>query len=331
MVVARDRIEERHRLLAGARRFRRPRPPSSASPRGTLDSSIALDALGRVLDQVDDVVELVRERQDVLAVDRRIERAVGADEDLPRRRRPTSFSIARIDAMCAVDAPPAAARPCRAALRAASTMQSACSQNRLVKLFSGGISRLKRLSAIGFVVLARGVRPIARGAGAGTPAAAAGRLPRRDGNRRGAKPPPAPADAAKWQHRSPGLAHNARRIPARGKVATNRRNFGACASLIGTSGRRTSGTSGSEPQVACRTSGSEQQVACRATCCSDPDVPRLGSKNDLRRDAGARRHDEISLSGRHHRRGLPLRERQRPRHPRARARDRERGHRSRSA
>ena len=35
-----------------------------------------------VLDEVDRVVELVRELQDVLAVDRRVEDAVGGDEDL---------------------------------------------------------------------------------------------------------------------------------------------------------------------------------------------------------------------------------------------------------
>src|SRR5205823_14169248 len=40
-------------------------------------------ALRRVLDQIDDVIEIMRERQDVFAVDRRMERAIGADEDLP--------------------------------------------------------------------------------------------------------------------------------------------------------------------------------------------------------------------------------------------------------
>ncbi len=59
-----------------------------------LRNGIALDALGRVLDQVDDVVEIVREPQDVLAIDGRLERAVGADEDLPRHRVGPAFDHA---------------------------------------------------------------------------------------------------------------------------------------------------------------------------------------------------------------------------------------------
>jgi hypothetical protein len=50
------------------------------------DDAVTLDLLRRVLDQVDAVVEHVGERQDVLAVDRRVERTIGGDEDLPRDR-----------------------------------------------------------------------------------------------------------------------------------------------------------------------------------------------------------------------------------------------------
>ena len=41
---------------------------------------VALDAFGGVLDEVHGIVKDVREHEDVFAIDRRIERAVGGDE-----------------------------------------------------------------------------------------------------------------------------------------------------------------------------------------------------------------------------------------------------------
>ena len=83
LVVARDRVEERHHLLQQVRALddgldHRPHLRRERRDR------IALDALGRVLDQVDDVVQVVGQPQDVLAVDRRLERPVGGDEDSAR-------------------------------------------------------------------------------------------------------------------------------------------------------------------------------------------------------------------------------------------------------
>ena len=47
---------------------------------GNSRTLVALDPLGGVLDEVDGVVQQVGEHEDVLAIDRRIERAVGGDE-----------------------------------------------------------------------------------------------------------------------------------------------------------------------------------------------------------------------------------------------------------
>src|SRR5689334_2892139 len=81
-VVARDRVEMRHHLHQQLRAFHH-RVDHRLHLLRERGDRVTLDALCRVFDQVDDVVEVMRQPQDVLAVDRRVERAVGAD--LPAR------------------------------------------------------------------------------------------------------------------------------------------------------------------------------------------------------------------------------------------------------
>src|SRR5690242_195764 len=82
-VVARDRVEMRHHLHQQLRAFHH-RVDHRLHLLCERGDRVTLDALCRVFDQVDDVVEVMRQPQDVLAVDRRVERAVGADDDLAR-------------------------------------------------------------------------------------------------------------------------------------------------------------------------------------------------------------------------------------------------------
>ena len=151
-MVLRDRIEVRHDLLQHRGGLDH-RVGHRVHVRGKPAHVVPLDALGRVLDQVDAVVQQMREAQDVLAIDRRVERAVGGDEDLARNRVGGHLDLAN-----GRDVPPgSASRDHRPQLLRGLEDALRLLAKSGVKASSAGIRRLNRLSDMREVLVERRV------------------------------------------------------------------------------------------------------------------------------------------------------------------------------